>query len=233
MSINHAILVRLAQAAYSTEYRSIGDEVRSISVDGPYRCQTCGRSQRVSAFARLHVIGDELVVAIRGTDDWHDVLADLSVGLCAGVHRGVRHYWEALEPHIIACLCEHPAMPVTLCGHSLGGADAELGAANLYAGGVTVSAVVTFGAPRFLARSVAAHEGREFPITRYVNGADPVPALPPLAMGYRHSTPSTHLGSGWLPSCLSAWLRLEGLARRYHPISRYVEALNVERLPLP
>lgn len=82
---------------------------------------------------------------------------------------------------------------LVVTGHSLGGALAQLAAfylhRDLFPYGDQLAAVYTFGSPRVFGTDQARHLEREssYPHFRIVNGADLVPRVPPLALGFRHA----------------------------------------------
>lgn len=83
----------------------------------------------------------------------------------------------------------HPGYKIVATGHSLGGAVATLGAAALREAGYSVD-IYTYGAPRpgndVLVDYITAQAGSENRITHI---DDPVPRLPPIIFGYRHTSP--------------------------------------------
>lgn len=127
------------------------------------------------------------VITVPGTDparleDW---LTDLDaipdhdrvLGIC---HYGFLLRARALLPLILRDM--DPREPLTLAGHSMGGAVAVLLAADLLALGRPVSTVVTFGAPRaggwwvrWLLRGVS--------VRQYRCGRDPVTSAVPRLWG--------------------------------------------------
>jgi triacylglycerol lipase len=139
--------------------------------------------------------GDELVVAIRGTDSFPDLLADAeiestpppyaaggarcdagAVNLCASVQKAV---WDAVAAE--------PVRGVQLVGHSLGGAVASLLALGLALRGAPRLTLTTFGSIRpgnwrFWRRF------RRAPIEawRVESERDLVPHWPPAWLLYRH-----------------------------------------------
>lgn len=82
---------------------------------------------------------------------------------------------------------------LVVTGHSLGGALAQLAAfylhRDLFGDSGQVAAVYTFGSPRVFGIEQARHlEGASpYPHFRVVNGADLVPRVPPVALGFRHT----------------------------------------------
>ena len=104
-------------------------------------------------------IPSRAVLAFRGTADLEDVVTDtlvLPVGFPHGrgqVHEGFLTLWERLREQVLADLDKlPPALPLTVTGHSLGGAVALLAAADL--GQLYLDRplrpiqVVTFGCPK-------------------------------------------------------------------------------------
>lgn len=82
---------------------------------------------------------------------------------------------------------------VVVTGHSLGGALAQLSAfyihRDLSPSEQRLAAVYTFGSPRVFGAKQAKHLDAEspYPHFRVVNGADLVPRVPPLLLGFRHA----------------------------------------------
>ncbi|RNE96141.1 lipase, partial [Trypanosoma rangeli] len=100
--------------------------------------------------------------------------------------------WKYLQDLVGA----HPRLPVLITGHSLGGAMAELAAAEFasrpYASGaVPRIELYTFGAPRvgnteFANWIVALFCSGGHEVYRVTHMRDPVPHLPPMFMGFEH-----------------------------------------------
>lgn len=94
----------------------------------------------------------------------------------------------------------HPSFGVVVTGHSLGGAVATIAAAYLRqqpASAPTTVDLITYGSPRVgnnaFAGFVTAQPGAEFRVTHL---DDPVPKLPPIEFGYRHTSPEYWLSTG-------------------------------------
>lgn len=85
---------------------------------------------------------------------------------------------------------------MVLTGHSLGAAVAILGGTYLRRDGYKVD-VFTFGSPRVgndvFANYASGQSGTSFRVT---HTDDPVPRLPPIIFGYRHTTPEIWLSTG-------------------------------------
>ena len=145
--------------------------------------------------ADVHARRDGDVVAIPGTDpdclaDW---LRDLDavpvwrdgVGYC---HRGFLDGALLVLPWLRGL----PA-PLTLAGHSMGGAIAILAAALLRAADVPVAGVVTFGAPR-AGGAVVKHLLADIPVRQFRHAGDPVPEVPCLPGVLEHVVALTEIG---------------------------------------
>lgn len=133
---------------------------------------------------------DMVVVSFRGTQEVKDWRTNLKldqepvhkrsqhdhrrVGL---VHRGFNQAFLAVEPQIRSHLRELAGIPLYITGHSLGGALATL--ATWYISADALAACYTFGSPRVGDGGLMNHF--RTPIYRIVNGADPVPFVPPAA----------------------------------------------------
>ena len=96
-----------------------------------------------------------------------------------GFHRGFLYaadaLWEKVQPVI-----ESYNGKVVMCGHSLGGAIAQI-----FASRISVKKLVTFGAPRVAGPEIC--ELIKSPYTRYINCCDAVPHLPPKFFGFAHT----------------------------------------------
>ncbi len=139
----------------------------------------------------------EVVVAFRGTQrNYADIITDLKFKRepavmmqgkdCVPVHRGFLAQWRAIKEdlHIVvsAAMADHHT-PLKVTGHSLGGALAVLAAIDWN----WVEDCITFGAPRVGCDEIKQAIRRNSILhRRYVYGADIVPIVPLLAMGYRH-----------------------------------------------
>lgn len=117
-----------------------------------------------------------VILTIQGSDRIFDWIADFSVygpsyyehPELGKIHYGVNNTTDECLPEIIRT-CEGKFVHIT--GHSKGGAEAELLAAKLVIAGITVDEVVTFGAPRWVAKG-------NIKASRWMNGI--------RGCGYRH-----------------------------------------------
>ncbi|KAI0593085.1 lipase [Biscogniauxia sp. FL1348] len=112
------------------------------------------------------------------------------------VHAGFATAWSEIDQDVLASVAAaaaaHPSYKLVFTGHSLGGAVSTLGAA--YArkqGGYGDLDIYSYGSPRvgsaaLVAYVTAQQAGGEYRVTHL---DDPVPRLPPLFLGYRHTSP--------------------------------------------
>ena len=131
------------------------------------------------------------VVSFRGTQQVRDWMTNLKADKLAvrsdqpgisktlgHVHKGFNQAFKSVEPQIHRCLRGVEDYPLYFTGHSLGGALATL--ATWYTAGKRQAACYTFGAPRVGDSRLL--ERFRTPIYRIVNGADPVPMVPPVGL---------------------------------------------------
>ena len=97
----------------------------------------------------------------------------------------------------------YPDYRVVVVGHSLGGAVADVAAAEIRKSG-TDADLYTYGAPRIAPPVLSNYitnqnKGGNFRVTHY---DDPVPRLPPLAFGFVHISPEYYIDTvtGVVPS---------------------------------
>lgn len=139
-----------------------------------------------------------LVIAFRGSDNKACWEADfdafpMDVDGIGKLHRGIWQAWEAISAQVLAAI---DGKPVTLVGHSLGGALALMCAIEMTVSGNAPASVWGFEPPRI-------SPGPEFgpllahvPITLYRNGNDVVPMVPP---DWYHPVPLTLIGTPTMP----------------------------------
>lgn len=131
---------------------------------------------------------DNCIIAVKGTSDISDVLADLTWWpktynqQGAQVHGGFAACAAKLYKRVSRWVREKPGSRITFCGHSMGGSVAALlaykiaRAANASKSNVLV---VTFGAPAFSTPLFAHNYAQVVPMhIGFVIDSDPVPAFP-------------------------------------------------------
>lgn len=139
-----------------------------------------------------------LVVSFRGSDNDACWAADfdafpMDVDGIGKLHRGIWRAWEAISRSVLAAI---DGKPVTLVGHSLGGALALMCAIEMTASGNAPGAVWGFEPPRISPGPEFGPLLEHVPITLYRNGNDIVPMVPP---DWFHPVPLTAIGTPSVP----------------------------------
>ncbi|UPK93638.1 hypothetical protein LCI18_004573 [Fusarium solani-melongenae] len=166
-----------------------------------------GKGTGIGGYVSTDNVRKEIVLSIRGSSNIRNWLTNVDFGQSScsyvrdcGVHTGFRNAWDEIAQRardaVAKARAVNPSYKVISTGHSLGGAVATLGAADLRSKGTPVD-IFTFGAPRVgnaaLSAFITAQAGGEFRVT---HGRDPVPRLPPIVFGYRHTSPEYWLAGG-------------------------------------
>jgi hypothetical protein len=139
-----------------------------------------------------------LCIAFPGTDNLDCWGADfdvspISVTGIGEVHRG---FWNALQAIAAPIVTAIGNQPVTLVGHSLGGALAILCAASLVVAGKPPVAVYAFEPPRVSPDLTLRTLLAKVPLHLFKNGNDLVTDVPP---GWSQPALLTHIGTALLP----------------------------------
>jgi triacylglycerol lipase len=162
--------------------------------------------------------GDAIIVAFRGTQpdramDWfvdagaiHRVWDHQAGKVHTGFYRALRAVWgvtlangEVLPRRLI----NRGSKTIWITGHSLGGALAELCAAQaVFVSNIPVQGVYTFGQPRVGNKDFADAVGGKIGsgIFRFVNHRDIVPRVPLFSGGYCHYGNQTFFDADGTPS---------------------------------
>lgn len=175
--------------------------------DQPTYTHNSGSKTGIGGYVSTDAARREIVLSVRGSSNIRNWLTNLDfdqddcnlVAGC-GVHGGFQNAWNEISARaktaITTAQAANPGFKVVATGHSLGGAVATIGAANLRRAGIPMD-IYTFGAPRVgnsaLSSFITNQAGAEYRVT---HGADPVPRLPPIIFGYRHTTPEYWLSGG-------------------------------------
>ncbi|KPM38808.1 hypothetical protein AK830_g7730 [Neonectria ditissima] len=160
-----------------------------------------GEDTGIAGYVSTDAARKEIVISIRGSSNIRNWITNLDFGQksCSalvsgcGVHSGFQEAWDeiaaAAKAAVVAARTANPSYAVVATGHSLGGAVATLAAAYLRKAGIPMD-LYTFGSPRVgdadFADFVSGQAGAEYRVT---HAADPVPRLPPIIFGYRHTSP--------------------------------------------
>ncbi|NER80617.1 MAG: lipase family protein [Leptolyngbya sp. SIO1D8] len=185
----------------------------------------------------------ELYIVFRGTDhgvDWMNnfqfrqqiypyVYGDES-GTDVRFHRGFMAAYLSIRDYLQAEVRKYPNSPITITGHSLGGAVATIAALDLQYNitqhtGQSIQ-LYTFGAPRVGNSALINSFRQRVPKSyRFVYGWDIVTRIPRAWQGYDHVPEEQRLGNRWTWKIVS---------RRFkdHEIINYIEALEKSVIPL-
>jgi len=160
------------------------------------------------AFAFVGKLEDQCVLSFRGTTNFAGWVLDIESGDDANLNdfgidcsfdgkpcragRGWVKNYQNIAGHILGNLSDigcKPGSSITITGHSLGAAQAGVAMIDLNNKGYTIDQSYTFGQPRIGNKAfVSAFEAafgtqRVMRVTHYY---DPVPHLPPSALGFSH-----------------------------------------------
>ena len=210
---------RLSAAAYQNEDVASQD-ARAVG----FRLVSHIHDVATGADAMIFVNALEVVIAFRGTQrNYADILTDLKFskrdywtpysGAPVQIHRGFLAQWLSIQERVFqqATAAATDGRRIVATGHSLGGALAVLATISWR----LVTACITFGAPRVGTSQIReAIELCAAECRRYVYGADIVPIVPLLALGFRHGIRPTYLTRG--PRAIAAcplWRELLGRTR--------------------
>ncbi len=139
------------------------------------------------------------IVAIRGTvvEQWRSILTDAQYTktpdekLGIYVHKGFYKATQELYGGILPLLDKD--VPVSITGHSLGGALAVMLSYYLTVDGYKLNQTITFGQPKITNRD-GVEKFRDVNLLRVVNGSDPVAFVPPLSFVTAIDAPYQHAG---------------------------------------
>lgn len=154
------------------------------------------------------------VVVCRGTEphEWEDIKADANaltaIAETVGkVHRGFKNEVDRIWPHIEEAL-EENEKPLWFCGHSLGGAMANICANRCMLSYIESDPVelFTYGSPRIGCKKYVSHV--EIKHNRWVNNNDIVTRVPPVFMGYRHNGDEKYIDRNGRLVALKGWKRV-------------------------
>ena len=154
------------------------------------------------------------VVVCRGTEphEWEDIKADANaltaVAETVGkVHRGFKNEVDRIWPHIEEAL-DGNKKPLWFCGHSLGGAMANICANRCSLSYIESdpAGLFTYGSPRIGCKRYVSHV--EIQHNRWVNNNDVVCRVPPVFMGYRHNGTERYIDRHGKLKDLKGWKRV-------------------------
>lgn len=148
---------------------------------------------------------DAIVLAFRGSYSVRNWITDAvfphtQPGLCDGctAELGFWTAWDVVKEEILAVLssarAQNPDYKLVVVGHSLGAAIATLAATDLRNNGYAAT-LYAYASPRVANEALAAHITNQGNNYRFTHTKDPVPHLPPLALGYVHISPEYYITS--------------------------------------
>ncbi|KFY46910.1 hypothetical protein V495_02178 [Pseudogymnoascus sp. VKM F-4514 (FW-929)] len=162
----------------------------------------------IGGFVAIDDVRREIVLAIRGSTnirnfifDFQFLLADCDVTDGAAVHSGFLSAWNEISDRarkgVESALAAHSGYRFVIAGHSLGAGVATVAASYLRRDGYAGTDLYTYGSPRVgnaaFANFVTSQQGSEYRVTHY---NDITPVIPPLALGYRHTSMEYWLSTG-------------------------------------
>ncbi len=153
--------------------------------------------------SQAYVLGtdDDLVIVCRGTEpnEWNDIKADANALTALAetvgrVHRGFKREVDDIWPELEEAL-RSESRNVWFCGHSLGGAMAQIcaGRCQLSEIAAVPREVVTFGSPRVGTKRYI--QNAKVKHLRWGNYNDIVTRVPPRWLRYRHVGTRMYLDS--------------------------------------
>lgn len=154
----------------------------------------------IAGYVAIDNARKEIVLSVRGSNNIRNWITDFVftwtscpfVADCK-VHQGFQAAWSEISAAALTAInnasAANPDYRVIATGHSLGGAVATLGAVYLRQQGLELD-VYSYGSPRVGNDKFANYVTTEGPGEyRVTHTDDPVPRLPPIVFGYRHTTP--------------------------------------------
>jgi hypothetical protein len=162
----------------------------------------------IGGFVAVDNARKDIILSIRGSNNVRNFITDVVFAvvpcndLVSGclVHAGFNQAWKEIEKAataaVSAAAAANPDYRIVATGHSLGGAVSSIAAAYLRKLSLPVD-IYNYGSPRVgngkFAQFVTDQAGFEFRVTHV---DDPVPRLPPIVFGYRHTSPEYWLSNG-------------------------------------
>lgn len=139
-----------------------------------------------------------LCIAFRGSDDEDSWVTDFDIDLVkvdgvGNIHCGFWTAYQVIAADIVKAIGDQP---VTLAGHSLGGALSVVCAVALTLAGKPPAAVYAFEPPRVTPELGVRTLLAKVPVHLYQNGNDIVPLVPP---DWQHASTLIHIGKPELP----------------------------------
>ena len=178
--------------------------------------------------------GVEVIVSIRGSDDFEDWLDNLSFTSkktkFGHIHSGMFDAYMEIRDSLVDAVTRTPFLrKLTICGHSKGGAMAQIFAVDIRGFLSCEIECITFASPR-VGKSdfVKITKDSTVSFKRFTNRGDIVPFAIPWSFGYRHIGSPIKIGSmfkwgwGWSWRLLK---RTKDIAKN-HAMETYIKFLS-------
>ncbi|KAJ5059972.1 Alpha/Beta hydrolase protein [Bipolaris maydis] len=162
----------------------------------------------VTGFVATDTTNNLIVLSFRGSRSVQNFLTDavfpvMNTTICPTCEASIGFWqsWLEAQTTVLAAIKEamqqYPTFKVVATGHSLGGALADLGAGVLRSQGIAVD-LYTYGAPKIGLEGISSYlsqtnMGANYRVT---HKSDPVPKLPPAALGYLNVSPEYYITTG-------------------------------------
>lgn len=149
-------------------------------------------NRETSTTAYLLSNNDETVLVFKASKEKQDWVTNFTFLLTPTIngkaHSGFLKAYQSVDKDIVQLLLhdDYKDKPLTLCGHSLGGALAQVGA-YLLVEDFPIHMVCTFGSPRAFNRKAARSFDRMLDCLRFEIAGDAIARMPKPFMGYRHA----------------------------------------------
>ncbi|OLN86975.1 Lipase [Colletotrichum chlorophyti] len=207
-SLNERATSCNSEAAVGAAVTCSADACPNVQSNGAKIVGTfAGAVSGLTGFVATDPVRKNIVIAVRGSNNLRNWISNVLfffdkcdfVDDCK-VHTGFSNGYNEIKSALLASVksakAANPSYTVVAVGHSLGGAVVTIAAADLRRSGYPTD-IYTYGSPRVgndaFANFVSKQAGAEYRITHI---DDPVPRLPPILFGYRHTTPEYWLNGG-------------------------------------
>ncbi|WQF79560.1 Putative fungal lipase-like domain, alpha/Beta hydrolase [Colletotrichum destructivum] len=197
-----------SEAAVGASITCSADSCPDVEANGAKIVGTfSGLVSGLQGYVATDPVKKNIVIAIRGSNNVRNWITNILFAFddCdfvddCKVHTGFANAWNevknSLLTYVKSAKAANPNYTIIATGHSLGGAVATIAAADLRRDGYAVD-LYTYGSPRVgndaFVNFVTVQAGAEYRITHV---DDPVPRLPPILFGYRHTSPEYWLSTG-------------------------------------
>ncbi|KUI63454.1 Lipase [Cytospora mali] len=196
----------LSTFQYVYYYQKEHDQGRPLPLTDIH--ESSGIETDVLGFIGVDSTSQEIVISVRGSMSLTSWIGDVIwarelTSMCDGcwAHFGFLFAYREIASSVNTSLASavrlFPSYKITVTGHSLGGAVATLLGMHIRDAGYDAD-IYTYGSPRVgneaLARYITHQPGSNYRVTHL---ADAVARLPPMQIGFRHTSPEYWLSDGY------------------------------------